>query len=1601
MTKPIVASWVIKFSHSSFSIYLLNPTHHSYVFDIANEVCNLDDSDTTLGHSDDVWDTILSLTRKSAPSLRKSLEPPRQDTPHSWQDHNKHLALSNLLSVAVSHKDLLLRKAYIERIMGLSTQTQRLLMALIERRKKITGSGSNSRSGRSKTPSKKDRRVSSAAGAATKATQQQQQQQNTTEDNITASSIGPPASDKVNENELTESTKGTATVKPTSKDEPNGRDNNDNRNNTNELHSQGNNTTTLQSPFRLRRFNSANKNVKSSEPNSTTKSKRGGFLSTPNFLRRGNHETIDPDNDSETDGTRRSFHDAFGSPLQQPVVKRVPPPSSERSLQSSRSVFTSPGLGGADAEYENMVQGMRDEIEDLKQKLNSSRKKEDYLSQSIYEKEAVFKKELIKVEREARDRHDDTKEAFEKQVAELQSKLVQVTEECVKAHNERDELAKLQDEIDVMEHTKAQLEETQERLNAYKEKVHQLVDVKSALKEEEEAHSRCVDDNLKLRNEVQSLLPLRRQLEQYQTRLADAEVRITNYQDELEKVKDQKVVSSDVNVHMEQYVLAQEEELQELRRRVRLGEVASQSKDSISFIGEGMSELNPQLKEELMSLRNENEQLRIFRAKRGDDEVIKLEQEVGDKTRLADRYKTQFLSTKDQLEATQSSLQESRGREAKLRNDLAESMTKIQDTQQEVEDLSGQLYKATEDLNASQLRESKLEEELASWASEAKNLQEHANDLSRRLKKNECELDESLNREANLLSEVERINLELQESTEQGDSLAEKLKELTLQFQESQQREKGLAESVAEWTNRAQQSHSHAEDVSAQLIQSNKDLETAREEGSKLESELAELTTLKEYVDDQAAKLSQDLTNTALMLEESRQAIQKAVQREDVLRNEVADLTCRADDAERVSKQRMELVQSTREKVQSAEIKIEILEQDNAKMVEALTSWTSRAEAAEENATDLDAELEEIRRALNDTEEKLAESQALADHLKVEVQTLSVDRDDWREKATDARNIANRLQDEVDETREHLQRFQDQVVDLEAREKELKVHLEYAETTLFDLEGEIESQVAAREEVTANLKELESRHAQLSQESQTRQEQLIAELASKQVENNKLKLELDSTKESLAAMQVTLGSFQHREKMLKHDITKLKDKNQQMETELAKARQEMEDAVEESSKSVESIRELLMAKSQKELEEVQQNMNQLLEDERKAKRHVDELYREQISQIRQKHEQQLERIQQDGKETIEKHQKEHELEIHRMKGEHEDRMVDLKKTAQEEKSKFMEQGKGMLKEHKETIQNLTDDVAFLEGKILELEEEKKKQKDSNERVGKQFQHKMVEYKKKLHDAAARNKALSSNLDDADDKIKLLTREKFKLSEENDRYRRQLGGRTGTDSVLQSQLEAVQKELHDADEENKELKRKIQSGGHSSLSSISEESTGYSLRSGSKQSTLAQQRADYEETIVSLKSEMRGHVMEKTALITASQAEAKRAWQAEQQISELKQETTSLKLTIARLENLLTTEDDNSYKKVTFTDYSDIPRPPSDLKDDVGDVGGATQRAASPSILRNKPATLRGPGAVEKHAMPSNANTSFGSGSGSVGSERSLKSLNSEPNFDWM
>merc|ERR1712238_77499 len=122
---------------------------------------------------------------------------------------------------------------------------------------------------------------------------------------------------------------------------------------------------------------------------------------------------------------------------------------------------------------------------------------------------------------------------------------------------------------------------------------------------------------------------------------------------------------------------------------------------------------------------------------------------------------------------------------------------------------------------------------------------------------------------------------------------------------------------------RVQESQKHARSLILDLAQRTKDLKESTDYSKRLEVEFSETSELKQEAEEEIKKLTQKVSERTSSLEKSCQSLDQSMQRYLDLQNDLTDMTCRAEDAERISKQRMELVQSTQEKLRTTSKKID------------------------------------------------------------------------------------------------------------------------------------------------------------------------------------------------------------------------------------------------------------------------------------------------------------------------------------------------------------------------------------------------------------------------------------------------------------------------------------------------------------------------------------------------------------------------------------------------------------------------------------------------------------------------------------------------------
>ncbi|CAJ1929064.1 unnamed protein product [Cylindrotheca closterium] len=1361
--------------NSNTSELLADPQITSSIFDIALEVYGCDGDETIMTHSSEIWDNILSLSRKT--SKRRIL-----DGTHSeeWGVDARYDALTSLLHGAISHPDIKVRGEYVGRITSMPDHdTQKSLMDMIARQKQeIEGNRREKRIKRShavdEESSTPDRRI-----------------------------LKPRAS---------------SSRKP------------------------------QRSPL-------------------TPKTSRSRPL------------------EESDESVGRSL---FTTPQRASTSDLCSVLKAERKTPS----FLSPGLGDT-AEYEKEVQGLREQNDELLSTLERYKRNEEDAKSRYEEMESKYRQEMMKIEAASCHRNEEIQGELQGKIRRLENDLSDMVQQLEASEEAKAELDTMKDELELMKHTKSLLDDTTERLNNYKEKLTQLTDIKDALEKEEEAHSRSVDENIRLKNEISSLHVMKRSLDDYKSRAVEAEVRFTEVHDELTKLRKQLHDTTNDSENLQTLMQSQKEQIDDLHRQIKH---EGKSESSGSQLGSGVSELNPEINEELLRLRNENAQLRAFANKREDDAVAKMELNVEDNKRLAERYKSQFLSTKGRLETTQADLEQSISREQKLQCDYATVTEDSNRMQLQLQDTNLELANIRQNLDESRTRESMLEEELSSWVDQARTLQEQTDEMTNRFHSCNENLDNAKVQEAVLRDKIAGLERNIEQCNQEASYLSQQFEDQKRELHDSNESCEELSQELSEWAEKAKSASDLANEISDSLAVCASELQQARVKNITIQRELD--TASK---DAHAKRLELKETQHRLSevygdLKQKETFIDSAKEREERLITDLHSANQRLDGT-------VLLVEEKTAAIAELEDKLE----------EALAQ-NKRLLAREETST---VELKDLRETTHKMKEQIArmqhkadtcdkgKSEALSALKKSEEEIRSLDliiTETKRELEESQSNGAaylqqtHTLESELVETRDNLLKATDQLAELSKAKTEVNEKLNEAHGTISDLKEklseEVRARAAAKEEIALLRVSTSEREADLNESIEEMRTKWQKEI---QIANG-CKHEIDCLNEALDESQSALSAAQHRENMLHHKIRVLEDRESELTASIEATRESANKQVLEATKSFEATRQVLNSKATKDVEDLQNRMNLLLDEERRGKRQIESENKEKLKQQKEKMERELANAKDKAASTIERTQTEARLRCQQMQKEHEETVLKMKEDANQESTQLVRKGKGMIKELK-TKQ--LEERGKLENQIRMLEERCNLLSNEMETTTSNCNSKVREYRKKLQFASGKITQLTTESDDLEGQIEALSRELSKLREENDRYRRQLGGRFGAESNAQNEM--LRKELKGACDEIRELKRQQGASRPSQTNHGFNETHQNYNRDLASQSTISQLRSEYEETIEALNDEKRELVMKHSASITDVQKAEMRAWETEQDNATLKEELVSLRLQIERIE----------------------------------------------------------------------------------------------------
>ena len=458
-----------------------------------------------------------------------------------------------------------------------------------------------------------------------------------------------------------------------------------------------------------------------------------------------------------------------------------------------------------------------------------------------------------------------------------------------------------------------------------------------------------------------------------------------------------------------------------------------------------------------------------------------------------------------------------------------------------------------------------------------------------------------------------------------------------------------------------------------------------------------------------------------------------------------------------------------------------------------------------------------------------------------------------------------------------------------------------------NLETELQSKVVDLNEKDKQLQETE----EMLHDQGKRQDDLLNQI--EQYEANLVELresnttktkELQAAQQALMTTQVNLTASETREVTLNEESRELKKVSEQLVNQLRREKEAKKAIIEESHKSLEATREVLNSKAKKDLEELQENMNQLLNDERKAYRMKAEKASADFKRLEEECQRKLQDSNDEASATLEAKEREYKIKMKELVEKNKRDIDQVKKDQEAQRAKLIENGEAFIEDAKqkakEALQEQVDQNVELRRALEEKDAKHHQQVNKN-----------ASLKKKLEYVTHQMNEMESAQDDLRDEIQKLQREKFKLEEEIEGYRRQLGGRYGVDGTMQNQVEKLSQELEDAHNENKRLKQKIdRQMSHDMTASFEVQKTqGYS-RGGVHTSALTQIKEDYEEQISNLTEEKRELIMKNSSAIRDVQKSESLVWEREQEISRLKDEMTSLQLQLQRAQLVVSADENN-------------------------------------------------------------------------------------------
>lgn len=387
---------------------------------------------------------------------------------------------------------------------------------------------------------------------------------------------------------------------------------------------------------------------------------------------------------------------------------------------------------------------------------------------------------------------------------------------------------------------------------------------------------------------------------------------------------------------------------------------------------------------------------------------------------------------------------------------------------------------------------------------------------------------------------------------------------------------------------------------------------------------------------------------------------------------------------------------------------------------------------------------------------------------------------------------------------------------------------------------------------------------------------------------------LFKTQANLDETQQLLANSEKKGRDLRQKILNLERNIRNLEREKEQIEQNFKD-------TVSSMNE----KAAKELRDLDERRRHEIEQERARSQMKEDELNETLKTTKELHEAKVSCLEQGHKAQIETNAQMAADKLREAEEQFNERIETIKNDAQKERDDLMNKGKDLYKQKKDVLVAQKNKYKKgLESSIAQYKEFEEKTTKEKQLLEEQSRRKISSFNHKLSISLTKQDDLEKEIENLEGKNKKLEREKREILEDNERYRRHVGSRLGSEKSTENQFETLQREYNQILKENRLLKQR----GYSNLSldnpnnTVSNENTLQSEGIKVNNTVLSEMRDEYNSKMNKVNDARRELIMRNSAAISELQKANQRAWKLEEELGKVKSDLTSAKLALQRYEH---------------------------------------------------------------------------------------------------